>query len=162
MSASFSAEPSDTASEQTQAASALFWLGRHFARLPRPAGPAALSSCIAVVQSVAEAPAAPVTVGDVARRLGIEPSTASRLVAQTVQQGYLARLASPHDGRAVGLELTPTGQELRAQAEAHQRAVYQRLTSHWSASEQASFARLFVDFSQRLGDMLTQPDGPLP
>ncbi|HEY9839660.1 MAG: MarR family winged helix-turn-helix transcriptional regulator [Candidatus Sericytochromatia bacterium] len=87
------------------------------------------------------------TVGDLARQLGIDPSTASRLVAQALKAGYVARLASQRDGRAVVMALTPEGSRLATQARAWQRKIFEQLTQEWSPGERQDFARLFVRFT---------------
>ena len=50
-----------------------------------------------------------VTVGLIAERLGIDPSRASRVVAEVVDRGYARRVASQSDARRICLELTPQG-----------------------------------------------------
>src|SRR5437667_7997621 len=52
------------------------------------------------------------TVGEVAERLGIDPSRASRLVARSVKRGVLTRHASAGDGRRVVLRVTAAGLKL--------------------------------------------------
>jgi DNA-binding MarR family transcriptional regulator len=51
----------------------------------------------------------PTRTKDIARTLGILPSTASRYVAALVDIGYVRREADPDDGRAAFLVLTPAG-----------------------------------------------------
>src|SRR5689334_1994081 len=68
---------------------------------------------VAVVDAIeegSELPGHEVTVGDVAERLGIDPSRASRVVTAAIKAGYVRRLASQDDGRRICLELTPDGQ----------------------------------------------------
>src|SRR3954470_9874810 len=50
-----------------------------------------------------------VTVGTVAERMGIDPSRASRLVADVVEAGYIRRVASQQDSRRIVLEPTDKG-----------------------------------------------------
>lgn len=108
-----------------QAGQAWFRLGRIFSRHPlkdqlqRHTGQAIELSRILVTEAVATGSAEPdqeVTVGVVAERLGIDPSTASRLVAETIGAGYLARLPSQMDNRRLRLELTDAGRKLVANA----------------------------------------------
>jgi DNA-binding MarR family transcriptional regulator len=157
--------PADAALDQ--AGQALFRLGRLFSRHPvknqwrHNAAQSVELSHILVTEAVASASVERgqhVTVGVVAERLGIDPSTASRLVAETIEAGYLARLSSPLDKRRLCLELTDTGHELRVHAQAYQRAVFAHVTGDWTADEQHEFARLLVKFVASVADIYTQPD----
>ena len=138
------------------AARALFALGRTFSRqsiadlLRARSGRAVDLSRVLVVQAVDEGVGAPdgeVTVGTVAERLGIDPSTASRLVADATRDGYLARSASPHDGRRACLTLTDAGRELVRASRRFQRQAFLEATASWTDEERAQFARLFVRFA---------------
>src|SRR4051794_19677663 len=73
---------------------ALFSLGRLFSKPPPPpaesGGRTVELSRILVVQAIEAGPTGPdreMTVGTVAARLDIDPSTASRLVAETIRDG---------------------------------------------------------------------------
>lgn len=144
------------------ASQSLFRLGRAFGRLPlrdllaSPTGRGAQLSAILVVQSVEAGAAAGqvVTVGNVASRLGIDPSTASRLVAQATRAGYLRRAGVPHDRRAASLEATGQGQELGRDAARYQRAVFDAATDGWTDAERQEFARLFVRFAASISETL--------
>jgi DNA-binding MarR family transcriptional regulator len=140
-----------------EAGQALFRLGRFFARQPMQRlvaegtdRSAELSRAL-VVQAVEPGPAEPdreVTVGLVAERLGVDPSTASRLVAETIRAGYLARAASPVDARRVRLELTVAGRELAENVRRYQGVVFEQVTRDWSDRERQEFARLFITFAR--------------
>jgi DNA-binding MarR family transcriptional regulator len=54
----------------------------------------------------------PSTLGDLARELFLDKSTASRVVATLVRKKYVARAAHPADGRAVVLRVTAAGRRL--------------------------------------------------
>lgn len=154
----------------TQAGQALFQLGRAFGRFPsgqQPrdrAGHPVERSRIQIVQAVAAHEADPargvVGVGTVAEALGIDPSTASRLVAETIRDGYLGRAAVPGDARRVRLALTTAGRALAEDARAYQRAVFERLTSDWSADERARFAAQFVAFAAAVTTLLDTDAAP--
>ena len=140
----------------SEASRALFQLGRTFSKIPqRQSGSQGTTqiaelSQILVVQAVETATKLrqSATVAAVAEALLIEPSTASRLVAQTIRAGYLARTVSPHDGRAAQLTLTVAGQALADHARHYQRTVFDQVTQDWSDAERQTFARLFVKFAQ--------------
>ncbi len=161
------ADSSETISAEAEtilaeASRALFQLGRAFNKLPqrqtvtRGSTQTAEISQILVVQAVETATLAgeSATVAAVAEALRIEPSTASRLVAQTIRAGYVARAVSPSDGRAAQLSLTPAGQALAANARHYQRAVFDQVTQDWSEAERQAFARLFVKFATAVNEAL--------
>jgi len=146
----------DAAAVLDRAGQALFRLGRLFGRqslqqmLARRTGRAVELSRIFVVQAVEEgssAPGAAPTVGTVAERLGVDPSTASRLVAEALRDDYLARDPAPADARRAQLALTDAGRALAEDARRYQRAVFERVTEDWTAEERHEFARLFVRFA---------------
>jgi DNA-binding MarR family transcriptional regulator len=93
------------------------------------------------------------TVGSIAHRLGVDPSTASRLVAGAVRAGNAHRLASQQDGRRSHLELTPQGRELLASSRRFQQAAYDQLTHGWSARDKRELARLLVKLADQAARM---------
>jgi DNA-binding MarR family transcriptional regulator len=139
-----------------EASQTLFRLGRAFARMPlrelldTKTSHGTELSTILVVQAVqvAEQTGREVTVGGVAAQLGVDPSTASRLVAQSVQAGFLRRVTSQVDGRARSLALSEAGHALAVNAARYQRAVFDAATSGWIETEKQEFARLFVRFAE--------------
>lgn len=150
-------DESDAEATLDAAGQALFWLGRSIGRQPPrqllagSTGAAAELGHILAVQAVEAAGAArpgdEVTVGTVAARLDLDPSTASRLVAAALRAGYLTRAAAPGDARRAALALSDQGRELAASARRHQRAVFEEATRDWSATERRDFARHFVRFA---------------
>jgi DNA-binding MarR family transcriptional regulator len=146
------------------ASRSLFRFGRAFARLPMRdllAGGGAQASelsAILVVQSVEAAyrDGQDVTVGAIAAQLGIDPSTASRLVAQAERAGLIDRRASPRDARASFLSLTAKGRVLADGAARYQRVVFESATGDWSVEEKQSFARLFLRFTDAIVTALEQ------
>jgi DNA-binding MarR family transcriptional regulator len=88
------------------------------------------------------------TVGAIAQRLGVDPSTASRLVANAVRAGNARRIASQQDGRSTNLELTSRGRELLASSHRFQQAAYDQLTGGWSAQDKRELARLLVKLAE--------------
>jgi DNA-binding MarR family transcriptional regulator len=147
---------------------ALFSLGRLFGK-PQPqhlaesGGRTVELSRILVVQAVEAGPIGPdqeLTVGAVAARLDIDPSTASRLVTESIRDGYLSRTASQADARRVRLALTAAGRALAADARRYQRAVFEHVTRDWSDAERREFARLFVRFAAAVADARANPPTP--
>lgn len=86
------------------------------------------------------------TVGDVARLVGVDPSRASRHVARAVSRGLLRRAAAQGDARKVVLEVTPKGAALQAKGSDLTRARIALALARWSATDQATFERLFRRF----------------
>jgi DNA-binding MarR family transcriptional regulator len=148
----------EEASALDEASRTLFRLGRAFGRMPMSdlleasAGRGTELSAILLVQAVEAAATrgGEVTIGGVAEQLGVDPSTASRLVAQSVQSGLLQRVASQVDGRARGLLLTQAGRALADGAARYQRAVFDAATIGWTEVEREEFARLFVRFADAI------------
>lgn len=136
-----------------EASELLFELGRAIAKLGAEqdsAGRGARLSNIHVTQAVQRITATgeEATVGRIAQRMRVDPSTASRLVTQTLEAHYLRRAVSQTDGRAVVLELTDAGQKLAQGAQAYQRAVFDELTKDWTSTDRKQFAALFARFAQ--------------
>jgi DNA-binding MarR family transcriptional regulator len=87
------------------------------------------------------------TVGDVADRLGIDPSRASRQVAGAVASGLLERRAEPGDGRKVVLAVTRDGAALQKRGSDLTRARIALAVADWSAADRERFAGLFSRFA---------------
>jgi DNA-binding MarR family transcriptional regulator len=147
----------------TQAAEALFRLGRLFSRIGIPASSVGSTarrvelSRILVVQAidtVQRETEQEITVGVIAQQLAVEPSTASRLVADAIKDGYITRGISSTDNRRVQLDLTDSGRTLIREVRKYQQDVFEQLTHDWTESERAEFARLFVQFSGAVVELL--------
>ncbi|MFE2411674.1 MarR family winged helix-turn-helix transcriptional regulator [Kitasatospora sp. NPDC057904] len=103
-----------------------------------------------VVDAVEEEPDHPgqeVTVGLVAERLAVDPSRASRLVAASVEAGYVRRVASQADSRRICLELTEEGRELAALSHRVRQEYFGTITDGWTVQERSDFARLLTKFA---------------
>lgn len=133
-------------------------LGR--AALEGQAEPVSLDS-VAALDAVEEGlqEQAEVTVGDVAERLGIDPSRASRIVAAAVNAGYLQRVAAQSDGRRTCLTMTTEGQAIIGQAHRARQAMIQSVVSDWSPRDRAEFARLLTRFTHAIGGADRKPGG---
>jgi DNA-binding MarR family transcriptional regulator len=151
----------DAASMLNDAGRALFRLGRIFGRHPmreqimeRRENTPELSQ-ILVTEAVAAATAETeqeVTVGIVAERLAIDPSTASRLVAETIVGGYLSRAPSQIDSRRIRLRLTDAGYKLVEDAHRYQRIIFEAITKNWPEQERRDFAHLLVKFAASVAE----------
>jgi DNA-binding MarR family transcriptional regulator len=97
----------------------------------------------------------PVRVGEIAERLSVDLSVASRQIAALEQAGYVVREADPDDGRAQRISITDAG--VRVLRESHRRMVeaFQQALGEWSEDELSALStgldRLRDDFSGTAG-----------
>ena len=87
------------------------------------------------------------TVGLIAERLNVDPSRASRIVADAVEKGIVRRVASQSDARRTGLELTELGQRHGAAIRAYKWGIFAEALGDWPEADLVTFARLFQRFS---------------
>jgi DNA-binding MarR family transcriptional regulator len=87
-----------------------------------------------------------VTVGTVADILRIDPSRASRIVAEMVTRGVLRRKASQADARRIVVVLTALGQRLLMEIQAQKLALIEGIVGDWSVEDVETFSRLFDQF----------------
>lgn len=102
---------------------------------------------------------AEMTIGDVADRLEIDPSTASRLVGHAISTGLVSRRPSPVDARRASLRLTEAGHRLRQVADRYRHRYLAELMADWSVEERSEFARLLTRFSEAASHRPMQLDG---
>jgi len=88
------------------------------------------------------------TVGLLAEELCLDPSRASRIAADLVDRGLVARGVSQEDGRRSILTPTDRGTALMQAFLAAKWQRLSRLFADWSEEDIASFARLFGRFSE--------------
>ncbi len=128
---------------------------RRFAQAP--AGDRALGplesiemSTVLVVDAVEQLAASgePASVGGVADRLSVTPSTASRLVERASAAGMVARHRSPEDARHVIIALTDAGQDLAIRARDHRHTRLADMLAPWPAARVERFANDLRDFAQ--------------
>ncbi|MCK2241657.1 MULTISPECIES: MarR family winged helix-turn-helix transcriptional regulator [unclassified Crossiella] len=93
------------------------------------------------------------SVGEIAHRLGLDHSGASRLVRDATAAGYLARAESEVDRRRTVPRLTGSGRKLLTGALDWQREAFGELTADWAEADRQRFA----GYLQRLAE---QVDGP--
>lgn len=146
-----------------EAARLLDAVGPAFSRLRRgvlldvrnPVSPKDLTRTL-VLNLVQDHPDDEITVGDVAERLGIDPSVASRMVSDCIGAGYLERAASQRDGRRTVLRLSAEGTATLARFRQHQRSAFEYITRDWPAPERLEFARLLLKYVDAI-DALRAP-----
>lgn len=88
-----------------------------------------------------------VTVGAVADRLDVNPSTGSRLVGHAIGAGFVSRRPSPVDARRAHLDLTDAGRTVKELADGFRYRFIAELVADWTDEERAQFARLLRRFS---------------
>jgi DNA-binding MarR family transcriptional regulator len=80
----------------------------------------------------------PVPTGQAAKTLGLDPSTVTRLADRMVSAGHVTRGTSPQHRGVVTLELTVSGRDLVATADAWRRHELARIMARLAAPEQAA------------------------
>ena len=115
---------------------------------------AALTDC-----APSDEPSCEPTVGAVAERLEIDPSTASRLVGHAIDAGLVSRRPSPVDARRANLGLTEAGRRVKQVSDRFRRAYLDELMSGWSERERTEFARLLTRFADAAVQAPMYPDG---
>ncbi|MGZ2421741.1 MarR family winged helix-turn-helix transcriptional regulator [Rhizobium laguerreae] len=91
-------------------------------------------------------PAGEVTVGMIAEMLRIDPSRASRVLADMVGRNVLRREASQADARRIVVVMTEVGQDLLAEIVAQKLAIISEIVSDWPQEDVERFAVLFERF----------------
>jgi DNA-binding MarR family transcriptional regulator len=110
-------------------------------RLLGPLGRRVELSTVRVLHAVDQAQVPP-SIGAIATTLGIDPSTASRLIEQRVVEGLLERSPDVEDRRRSTLRLTDRGCELLDELAASRREMLSEVTRGWSAAERSELERL--------------------
>ena len=107
-------------------------------------------------------PVQEVTVGAIAEIMRIDPSRASRIVADMVGRGVLKRAASQADARRIVVVLTPRGQNLLTEIRRVKNKVMDDIVADWPEEDVTQFARLFETFVDRFEKMFPQRDKTVP
>jgi DNA-binding MarR family transcriptional regulator len=97
-----------------------------------------------------------VTVGAIADHLRIDPSRASRVVADLVRRGTLRREASQFDARRTVVALTEAGEHLQVHFDTVRREVIGQTLEDWSEEDVHQLQTLFDRFISAL-ECRTQP-----
>lgn len=111
---------------------------------------------LVMVRVVAEGP---IRVTDLARDLGLDPSTISRHLQAIEVRGWIQRLADPADGRATLVAATESGGEAVAQLQAERRRVLATVLDGWERADRDALfdltERFAADLSTHVQDHLT-------
>ncbi|MEW9555820.1 MarR family winged helix-turn-helix transcriptional regulator [Nonomuraea sp. NPDC050783] len=133
----------------------LFHFVRHWARRPVTASAADAGGDQGRLVLVCEAVHAlgrrgtPATVNAIAYEIGIDQSSASRLVKSATAAGYVLMAASPADGRRREASLTAAGRSMLDQAHRWQEEIFARLTAGWSDKRRRDFQQAMTDLMDR-------------
>jgi len=95
-------------------------------------------------------PPRPVAVKDVAFALGLEHSTASRLLAEAEAEGLIQRSTDPADRRRTVVQLTHTGDVVVAQSSAIRTWAIDLMLAKWDPADLSTFAELVEKFTSTI------------
>jgi DNA-binding MarR family transcriptional regulator len=101
----------------------------------------------------------PIAVTDVARRLEIDQSNASRQIRALEEQGLVARTIDPDDRRVARLGVTTAGRKVLARVRAVALNDYAVALDDWSAQDRAQLAALLDRFRIALLQAETDESG---
>ena len=120
-------------------------------RGPDAAAPPELSTVL-VVDAISrqQRSTTPVRIADIAARLDVTPSTASRLVDRATRTGVVVRESDRHDPRRAALRLTPAGTALLDDALAFRMHYLKRILGEWSGEDIHSLAVLLSRFADEV------------
>lgn len=94
----------------------------------------------------------PIRVTDLARDLGLDPSTISRQLRAIEVKGWVLRLSDPADRRATLVAATKDGEQAVAQLEAERRRVLADVLAGWNQDDRDSLFELTERFAGDLAD----------
>jgi DNA-binding MarR family transcriptional regulator len=83
---------------------------------------------------------------ELAARLGIDPSTATRSIAPLVDLGLVERFVDPNNRRFVGLQCTERGREVSRRITAQRRALMREVLAPMAPARRLQFAELLNEF----------------
>jgi DNA-binding MarR family transcriptional regulator len=86
----------------------------------------------------------PLRLSELAAKLCVDASTASRQIQHLERAGMIDRVADPHDGRATLLRMSAEGARALASLRQARHALYQRALSGWTATDQCALAELLT------------------
>lgn len=90
------------------------------------------------------------TIGLVAEEMNVDPSRASRIVADLIAAGHVRRDVSQSDGRKSVLSLTETALSMFAAFRDLKWAKFLQVFAEWSDEEIQCFSRLFLRYNENM------------
>jgi len=97
------------------------------------------------------------SIRSIATELGVEHSTASRLVDGLVKGGLLQKKACGEDKRQARLSLTEQGRSVLDEATARRRQIVREATEGWSEQDMDTFTTLLVRFNAGFNERFARP-----
>lgn len=91
---------------------------------------------------------------ELAARLRVDPSTATRAVQRLESDGLVERFASPEDGRVVLVRITAEGRRRHADVANRRSTAMMRILSEFEPTERAQLADLLDKFVTSLDDVV--------
>lgn len=98
---------------------------------------------------------------ELAARLRVEPSTATRAMQRLEADGLVERFTSPADGRVVLVRITEEGRRRHSEVAARRSTAMMHILSEFEPDERATFADLLDKFVRSLDEVvprLAEPD----
>lgn len=92
----------------------------------------------------------PLRVGEMARRFGIDKSTASRHLGKLEEEGLVEAVADERDARSVLLRVTPRGEARLLEVRQARMQPFRRLFDTWPREDQAELSRLLARLNEDL------------
>lgn len=106
----------------------------------------------------------PITQRELTERLGIQPGSASEVIAKLENAGLLTRMESEADRRTVDVSLTEEGKRQAEEAKAQQTKRYSEMFSALSDEEKRMLLKLLekvnADWESRYAERRRHPHGP--
>jgi DNA-binding MarR family transcriptional regulator len=101
----------------------------------------------------------PVRLSDLAARVEIDASTASRHVRALENAGLIRRSADPDDGRAFRVELTELGEKEFEAASKRRQELLTRAMDGWDTSDIETFEKLMTRFADGVSSIADERAG---
>jgi DNA-binding MarR family transcriptional regulator len=121
---------------------ALLEIGRHLAKtFVTRSGPGCGLEKSVYLGLIALAQAGPLPVKGVASALGLDASTASRLVENLSEAGLVTQERSPQDGRVRIVKLSPRGRAVLASAKSARISVIKAALADWEDGRREAFVK---------------------
>lgn len=117
-------------------------------RLQRAAGLPVTEAGSSLLRSVSRH--GPLTLSELAGRVGLDQSTVSRQIQPLVSNGLVDRAPDPADGRSTLISLSTEGERLLARVRNVARHDYDSALADWTDDERATFAAMIDRFRRAL------------
>jgi DNA-binding MarR family transcriptional regulator len=101
----------------------------------------------------------PLRLSDLAERLDIDVSTASRHIRRLEDDGYVVRTADPDDRRACLLSLSRAGHDAVRRIVRARREALEQVLADWPEEERVRLAELLERFADAFGSFADSPPG---